>query len=888
MKLNKYAYYSPVSCNPGEAALESVRASSMAMHHSEELEKVVKILSDKLIDLGLSLDGALIFFFEKEKRNFHLWIATNQLPAPIKVDMPYDEDIQNNPIIRDLWRAIETGGDFINKSYSGKVKDDYFRFVVKNNESKVPEAVRKFELEAECWTVSLAAGKNSVVGIDSWYGKFITQQDFQVLKRFAIVFEQTYTRFLDLQKAEAQTREAKIEAALERVRTAAMAMHSSEGLMQVTQILREQVASLGEKELESILIHIYNEKADEFEAWYSYRHPDDPEGNIATGRTVLSWSTTARARLDKEKYYTDEPDYTIVADYAMLKEWYEHLFTVIPEVVEVNAEGKILVPDVLYYNYSKILGGALLLITNSEASQHSKDLLKRASKVFNLAYARFLDLKNAEAQARDSQIQLALERIRGRSLAMHHSNELKEVVNILFQQLKNLGLEFDGGAAIHLFIEHSKDAVILLASPELTSPIQVNLPFDEEAFENNPIILDVWHAKDTRENIFNRIYPFEEKNEYFKYVFKHNSLEVLPQSLRDFILQTDSYTASFIAEKNSLLGANSWSRQVFSEDDFDILKRIAKAFEQAYIRFLDLQKAEAQAIRAEQDLIEIKSARKKAEDTLTELRATQAQLIQKEKMASLGELTAGIAHEIQNPLNFVNNFSEVSIELIDELEEAVLKSEREEISSITSNIKENLQKVVFHGKRADAIVKGMLQHSRSSTDQKQLTDINALADEYLRLSYYGLRDKDFNADFKTDFDESISKIEVVPQDIGRVLLNLYNNAFYAVNEKKKTASPPSKGGIEYEPTVTVTTSFNPPSGDKGAGILISVKDNGNGIPQKVLDKIFQPFFTTKPTGQGTGLGLSLSYDIVKAHGGELYVETKELEGTTFIISIPVK
>jgi len=258
------------------------------------------------------------------------------------------------------------------------------------------------------------------------------------------------------------------------------------------------------------------------------------------------------------------------------------------------------------------------------------------------------------------------------------------------------------------------------------------------------------------------------------------------------------------------------------------------------------------------------------------LQATQSQLIQQEKMASLGELTAGIAHEIQNPLNFVNNFSEVNEELIKELKVEADKGNLEEIKAIANDIAFNSEKINHHGKRADTIVKGMLQHSRSSSGQKELTDINVLADEYLRLAYHGLRakDKSFNADIKTDFDNSIEKINIIPQDIGRVVLNLINNAFYAVDEKKKL----SQNG--YEPKVSVSTKKN------SGKVEIKVSDNGNGIPQKVLDKIFQPFFTTKPTGQGTGLGLSLSYDIVKAHGGELKVETKEGEGTTFIIKLP--
>ncbi len=292
----------------------------------------------------------------------------------------------------------------------------------------------------------------------------------------------------------------------------------------------------------------------------------------------------------------------------------------------------------------------------------------------------------------------------------------------------------------------------------------------------------------------------------------------------------------------------------------------------------------------------------RVESTLHELKSTQAQLIQSEKMASLGVLTSGIAHEIQNPLNFVNNFSEVSNELIDEMKTEFKKGDTEEGFAIADDIKQNLEKINHHGKRAGDIVKGMLQHSQSSSGKKEPTNINALADEYLRLAYHGLRakDKSFNATMVTDFDESIGNVNIIPQDIGRVILNLITNAFYVVNEKAKAPQPstplPPKGGAlkdseNYEPTVWVSTKLiSPPSepvptGREGRGVLISVRDNGGGIPPKILDKIFHPFFTTKPTGQGTGLGLSLSYDIVKAHGGELKVETKEDEGSIFIIQL---
>jgi signal transduction histidine kinase len=268
----------------------------------------------------------------------------------------------------------------------------------------------------------------------------------------------------------------------------------------------------------------------------------------------------------------------------------------------------------------------------------------------------------------------------------------------------------------------------------------------------------------------------------------------------------------------------------------------------------------------------------KLENTLTNLQATQKQLVQSEKMASLGELTAGIAHEIQNPLNFVNNFADLNMELIDELQQELKTGNTEEAIAISNDIKDNEQKINHHGKRADAIVKGMLQHSRKTSAQKELTDINALCDEYMRLFYHGLRakDKSFNAEYDTKFDTTLPLISVIPQDIGRVILNLINNAFYAVNARQKMEQDSG-----YKPLVTLTTS------KQGDQVVIEVADNGTGMPEQVKEKIFQPFFTTKPTGEGTGLGLSLSYDIVtKGHGGSINVSTSTNQGTVVSVQLP--
>jgi signal transduction histidine kinase len=284
----------------------------------------------------------------------------------------------------------------------------------------------------------------------------------------------------------------------------------------------------------------------------------------------------------------------------------------------------------------------------------------------------------------------------------------------------------------------------------------------------------------------------------------------------------------------------------------------------------------------------LQSQKEKTDQALKVLKETQNQLIQQEKMASLGELTAGIAHEIQNPLNFVNNFTELNRELIAELKLEIDRGNYPEARSIADDIDINEEKIVTHGKRADAIVKSMLQHSRTGNWQKELTNVNALCDEYFRLAYHGMRSRDnsFNVELKSDFDPSVGWRNIVPQDIGRVLLNLLNNAFYAVRQKAKSAGEPYKPEVQVCTRMTANLANAGPS-EGTETLVIEVRDNGTGMPAKAMEKIFQPFFTTKPTGEGTGLGLSLCYDIVKAHGGEIKVESREREGTLFIVALPV-
>jgi len=1384
-------------------------------------------LFDRLVELGLSFDGALIFIFDKEKKNISLWIASNQLSAPVKIDLPYDKAIENNTIIKDLWHAIETGEHIIDRSYSGEVKNEYFRYVAKYNESKIPEPVRHLQIEKESWTVHFVAEKNSMMGFDSWSGHPTKEEDFKILIRFAKVFEQAYTRFLDLQKAEAQAREAQIELGLERVRSKTMAMHNSHdvgdtvasmfdelvkfevktnrcGILIFSKSMMAEVwtarsnpdgkASLiiGQLDLEMHpllqgIYHAWEAKEPVFtypmigEDLISYyqaindtkyyptlfdldalplrefhtdfyfaegsifsftKEPLAQKASVIFKRFAGVFGQTYKRYLDLQKaeaqareaqielglervraramamqksnelselvdtvfkeltkldfaltwciiniidenslsntVWAANPDinkvpesyYMLFEDYpfhnAMMKGWKERktksVYTLEGEEKRIyddylfsetefkrtpqaaQAASRAMEKYVVSFSFSNF--GGLQTVGDVPLSDANLDILSRFGKVFDLTYTRFNDLQKAEAQAREAKIETVLERVRSRTMAMQKSDELTNVAGLLFEQVGALGIK-TWTAGFNVWSEDNNSYVDYITSPnggfiepytvhtdraealkDISNARKSGVEFDVQYVEGEKIkqlyrsltglgekqfeimlqdgvrfpahqyehfvfgskvslMFITYEPVPEAHDIFKRLGKVFEQT-YTRFLdlqkaeaqareakietalekarsrtmgmqssdelpevanvlflevqalgipawscgynilaedkksakcwmssegtlqtpfnlrlfgeasfaewgdFLHSEKTMLVQELGDKALDEHyAYMKSFPDLKSTFdqidkLGLSLPTYQINHLCKFtqgfllfityekvpgahEIFKRFTKVFEQTYTRFLDLQKAEAQTrqakietalekvraralamqlpeelievaevlryemgllgveeletcsiyihdekinrtecwyalkdIRTEEkklvsdhfplnlqetwvgkemekfygtnakqvsilmhgahrkewinyceeksipfrgyygavipdrtyhlykfshgaigaasagdisaeswdllqraasvfslaysrfkdltqarfDLQRLKEEKQRAELALTVLQTTQKQLIQSEKMASLGELTAGIAHEIQNPLNFVNNFSEVNKEMLEELKAERLKpvAERDEQTEfeIIEDVIANSEKINHHGKRADAIVKGMLQHSRTSTSLKEPTDINKLADEYLRLSYHGLRakDKTFNATMKTAFDESIGNINIIPQDIGRVILNLITNAFYAVNEKTLSAVA-TPTAVQYEPTVSISTKK---INDK---VEIKVADNGNGIPQKVLDKIFQPFFTTKPTGQGTGLGLSLAYDIVKAHGGELKVETKEGKGSEFIIILPV-
>ncbi|HEU4861127.1 MAG TPA: ATP-binding protein, partial [Chitinophagaceae bacterium] len=495
--------------------------------------------------------------------------------------------------------------------------------------------------------------------------------------------------------------------------------------------------------------------------------------------------------------------------------------------------------------------GAIFTFTKDPLDEETTSELKKFAVVFGLTYRRYLDLKVAEAQAREAVKQASLDRIRAEIASMRTTDDLERITPLIWNELTVLGVPF---IRCGVFIMDDLKQLVhtYLSTPDGKAIAAFDLPYD------------------TPGNISEIVLQWRNKKHYIEYWDEPAYTEFAVNLVQQGVLTSSEQYINALPKGGFYLHFTPFLQGMLyvgnitqlGEQEIRIIQSIADAFSTAYARYEDFNKLDA--------------AKQQVDKTLFDLKQTQQQLIQAEKMASLGQLTAGIAHEIQNPLNFINNFSEVNAELIIEMREEISKGNFEAVKILADNLKEHEEKINFHGKRAESIVKGMLQHTRNRKGQKEPTSINGLCNEYLRLSYHGLRarDKSFNAQMQTELDESIDPINIVPQEIGSVLLNLFNNAFYTVNEKKQ------KLNGTFEPLVTVVTK------KENQKVVIKVKDNGFGIPQSSVDKVFQPFYTTKPPGQGTGLGLSLSYDVIKAHGGTINIETKEGEGSVFVVELP--
>ncbi len=843
-----------------ETALERVRSRTMAMQNSTELPEAANLLFHQMQNLGMPTWSAGYCIWNDSKQAVTLWMSSEGVIQPPFV-LPLTED----PSLIHMRDAYNRRESFHVEAVGGRELEIHYSYM---RTQPVVGSVLDSIIEAGFPLPTFQIFHCAY--FSQGFLLFITYESvpksWDIFKRFANVFDQTYTRFQDLQKAEAQAREATIEIALEKVRSKTMAMHNSRDVGETVFLMFEELKQLGIKTFRCGISIMH--PSENMEVWTATQD--------AIGKPVLiiGWldmnlhpMLQGAVRKWKEKHE--------MYSYELFGEDHHRYFTAINNHPDYPVSYDIsTLPAHIFHNEFYFAEGTLFSFSMEQLPDEHKKIFKRFSGVFGQTYRRYLDLKNAEAQAKESQIETALERVRSRTLAMQKSNELSATVSVLFQQLITMGIE-PNRLYVAIIKDETSEAEFWITDEEgnkISSAYIANL-LDNLSLKK---MYDGWRAKQS--SLFIEM-EGKELQEYFEHLMRLNV------SFKGALTQKRrlQYIAYF---SKGFIGLATPDEQ--QNETIQLLTRFAGVFNLTFIRFNDLKIAEAHAEQAELDLIKLKEEKKRTEDAMAELQVTQKQLIQAEKMASLGQLTAGIAHEIQNPLNFVNNFSEISEEMIVEAEallagHGVSGSRQEEknsplVAELLADVKQNLQKIAHHGKRADSIVKGMLEHSRTSSGQKQPTDINALINEYLKLAFYGYRTKEktFEAKLITDFDPTPGMINIAPQEIGRVLLNLFNNAFFAVAEKSRMVK-----GQNYEPSVYITTKK---SADK---LLITIGDNGPGIPENIIDKIFQPFFTTKPTGQGTGLGLSLAYDIItKGHDGQLSVNSWN-EGVEFVISIPL-
>ena len=812
-----------------ETALEKVRSMAMAMHSSEDVNATIAVFYRELDVLGLKPRGCGVGLMHKDERVAE--ISTMNATET-------GEAVAVTGIIKMVGHPLLEG------IYDGWLHQKEYHTVLRGEGIKAYYKILKPQISFPAYHGDAAQYGHFFTfkegGVYAWTEKELKEEELNIYRRFTSVLSLTYRRYIDLKEAEKQAREATVEAGLERVRAKAMSMHSSNELAETINVFYHEMGLL------KIIprrcgVGLLNKETRVAELSTMHKTHDGSRIEVI-GKLKLVGHPVLEAIYDN---WLLQQEYHPVLRGNEIKEYYQLLK---PQIHFPDYTSN----EVQYGYFFFFPNGGVYAWTDKELGEEELKIYKKFTSVLSLTYKRYKELKESEERAQLTIRQSSLDRIRAEIASMRTTDDLQRITPSVWKELNTLGVPFFR-CGVFIINENNAKVHSYLSTSDGT-PLGV-LHLDFTVSETTTNLVESWRQQ--------QVYTEQWSHEQFAAWV--DSMVGQGQNINARTYQgeapAETLTLQFVPFTQGMIYVGS--QHALNDAHIELVQALADAFSTAYARYEDFNKLEL--------------AKQQVDNTLKELRSTQQQLIQSEKMASLGELTAGIAHEIQNPLNFINNFSEVNKELIEELEQEAIKGNITEVKALASDLRDNEQKINHHGRRADAIVKGMLQHSRTNTGQKEPTDINALADEYLRLSYHGCRAKDkfFNTSFNTQYDDTLKKVAVVPQEIGRVFLNIFNNAFYSVSERKKVAPN------GYNPKVTVVTKM------VDSKIVITISDNGTGIPQQVIDKIFQPFFTTKPTGQGTGLGLSLSYDIIKAHSGELTVETKEGAGSEFIIVLPV-
>ena len=839
-----------------EAALERVRARSLAMHHSDELAEVSVVLFQQLQALGLRFDLTCVCVFDEPTDTLTIW------PTDLEgglVSRSFAYPLNEDPIGTKMYQAWQQCAPEARKQqvmvteFVGQDLQELLVWFSILSDYQDDATAQHFREPPDIMIAHDAHFSHGWLSILSLNPYEAAERD--MLKRFAGVFEQAYIRFLDLKQAEAQAREARIEAALERVRSRTMAMHHSTELAEAAVVLFNQFSDLA-IQIRRCGFAIVDEEASILEIW-----------GTSTNEQGVALNVVGRLRHDQypmllhavESWRRKDAFYMEHLEDDALQAYYQAVATTVsfPQEVQDNI---LSVTRSEYFHFFNFEQGIVYVFMPRPLTDDECQVIHRFARVFELTYTRFLDLQQAEARAREAVRAASLDRVRAEIATMRTAADLQRITPLVWRELTTLSVPFFRCGVI--IIDEANEHVEMFLSNSYGKQLaDFRLPF-----ESHPLI-QISVATWRNQQVFADQWEQERLLAWMQFLMERGDV-AQPDDYMDHEGPPPMLALHLVPFAQGLLYVGS--PEPLSDDQVDLVQALADAFAVAYARYEDFKRLEA--------------AKADIEATLDHLKTTQAQLIQAKKMASLGQLTAGIAHEIKNPLNFVNNFAALSTELADELLEELnahpdktVAEIRGDLDELLADLRLNTERIHEHGRRADGIVRAMMDHARGGESERRVTNVNALLDEYINLAYHGMRAStpDFNVTIERDFEEAVGEVEIVPQEIGRVFINLLNNAFYAVHRKAASA-------IEaYVPTVQVRTHHT------ADAVEIRIEDNGPGIKQALVEKIFEPFYTTKPTGKGTGLGLSLSYDIVtQGHGGMLTVESEEGEGAAFVVCLP--